>query len=758
LLDPLYTRSEGNPFFVEELLKSLMMTGGLVSIDGTWKRTENHVPIPRSVQEAVQQQTAYLSPNAKRLVTFAAVTGHRFNVTLLREVMHCDEDHLLDLLKEVMTAQLLVEESTDQFTFRHALMQQAIASSLLLRERQGLHRSIAETLERLCASSFLRERYLEDLAFHCYEAGMWEQALAYAQEAGEKALTLYAQQAAIDHFTRAVETAHHLSQTPPPRLYQARGQAYETLGDFERARGDYERALDAARAAQDRPMEWQSMMAIGFLWTGHDYEQAGMWFRQALALAEQLSDPTLRARSLNLLGNWLQNTGRIQEALEAHQEALRLFEIRADRQGMAQTLEMLGMAHLFMGDAARAVKDFYGRAIELFRGLDDRQSLCSILAMRALDTAPETLETTYSALRTREECLQDVEEAGLLARQTNSPLGRAFVEMATTWVLSSFGAFGPAFAHAHETLRIATSIEHQEWIAATNGALGHLHLLLLEPARAMAYLEAGVAEAQAVGSAIQLKLLTPYLALAYIFRRAFPRAEAALETILARGQVPRNYFERQAARIWGELALAQGEAAQALAIAEQWLVSAPGDMQQPIPHLLVLKGEALLALKRLEEAAAVFEEAKRGAELRQAPSILWRIHRSLGRVYHLLQREEQAQREFAAARHLIQELALTIDDTSLRERFLHTALELLPKEKPPLTRQAAKQAFGGLTPREREVAALVAQGKTSREMADLLVVSERTAEVHVSNILGKLGFTSRAQIAAWAVEKGLTKE
>lgn len=53
--------------------------------------------------------------------------------------------------------------------------------------------------------------------------------------------------------------------------------------------------------------------------------------------------------------------------------------------------------------------------------------------------------------------------------------------------------------------------------------------------------------------------------------------------------------------------------------------------------------------------------------------------------------------------------------------------------------------------------ALIAQGKTSRELADLLVVSERTAEVHVSNILGKLGFTSRAQIAAWAVEKGLTK-
>jgi DNA-binding NarL/FixJ family response regulator len=72
-------------------------------------------------------------------------------------------------------------------------------------------------------------------------------------------------------------------------------------------------------------------------------------------------------------------------------------------------------------------------------------------------------------------------------------------------------------------------------------------------------------------------------------------------------------------------------------------------------------------------------------------------------------------------------------------------------------REAAKQAFGGLTAREREVATLIAQGKTSREIADLLVVSERTAESHVNNILGKLGFTSRAQIAAWVVERRLTE-
>jgi len=778
LLDTLYARSEGNPFFVEELLTSLMTTGELVSVDGTWKRTERRAPVPRSVQEAVQQRTAYLSADAKRLVTLAAVAGRRFNVTLLQEVMQCDEAHLLALLKEVMAAQLVSEEAADQFAFRHALTQQAITASLLLRERQGLHRSIAETLERLSTSSpTARERYLEDLAYHCYEASMWEQALAYAQEVGEKALTLSGQQAAIDHLTRAVEAAHHLSQAPPAHLYQARGQAYETLGDFERARGDYERALEAARTSHQSTMEWQSMLSLGFLWTGRDYERAGVWFRQALALAEELDDLTLRARSLNRLGNWLANTGQIQEALEAHQEALRLFETQQNMQGMAETLDMLGMAHYFTGDPARTVKDFFGRAIELFRTLGDSQSLFSTLAARAMDSAPETIETTYSSLRTRDECVQDVEEALSLALQTNSQSGQAFVEMATSLALSSFGEFGPALAHAQEALRMATTIEHQEWIAATNGTLGQLYLLMLEPDRAVAYLEAGVAGAQAISSAIWIKQLTPYLALAYILMRAFPRAEVVLKAIMPREQQPGNFFERQAARVWGELALAQGEPAIALHIAEQLLVSAPGDARpQPIPHLLALKGEALLALatseasprrgvmhfksllalKRLEEAAEALEDAKLGAEQRQAPSILWRIHRSLGRVYHLLKREDQAQAEWSAAREIIAKLASTIDETALREHFLGTALASFPQGKPLSQEAVTSSRYGGLSAREREVAALVAQGRSNREIAASLVVSERTAEAHVSNILGKLGFTTRAQIAAWAVEKGLT--
>jgi DNA-binding NarL/FixJ family response regulator len=170
---------------------------------------------------------------------------------------------------------------------------------------------------------------------------------------------------------------------------------------------------------------------------------------------------------------------------------------------------------------------------------------------------------------------------------------------------------------------------------------------------------------------------------------------------------------------------------------------------------LKLKGEALVASKRLSEAAHAFEEAKRGAVERREAPLLWQIHGSLGRVYRLLKREQEARNALVAAREGIEKLSQTIDDAELREHYLQRALACLPKEKPISPRRAAAEKYGGLTERERSVATLIAQGQSNREIADRLVVSERTVESHVANILFKLGFASRAQVAAWVVDVGL---
>jgi DNA-binding CsgD family transcriptional regulator/Flp pilus assembly protein TadD len=764
LLDTLSTLSEGNPFFVEELLKSLVIAGELQRVNDTWVRQAarrdagRRAFIPRSVQEVVHQQADRVSAAAKQVLTLAAVAGRRFDFPVLQQALSCHEDHLLVLVKELLAAQLIVEESADQFAFRHALIREAIYSELLVRERQALHRALAQTLEQLSVAPVLRERYLGDLATHYSAAGMWEQAFFYEHQMGEHALILYAPRAALDHLTRALLAAQHLSVTPPGQVYYARGQAYGTLGDFDHAQSDYEHALDLAQTASDGPMEWQCLLALGVLWAERDYAQAGVWFRQALDLAERLAAPTLQARSLNRMGNWLVNTGRLEEGLRAHQDALRLFEEQHHEEGMAETLDLLGTAYGMRGERVKAVEAL-GQAIPLFQTLGDTPSLITSLAMRAIQAMPGSSETTLCPLRTRDACVHDAEDALRLARQIDSPAGQAFAENALAHTLLSFGEFGQALAHAHEARRIATEIGHQQWMVATSYALGHLYVLLLAPALAIPVLQAGEGLAQELGSAFWMATLAALQGRAYLLNQDLSAAQTALQAIMPREQHPRTVAERQVALVWGELALCQCEPGIALQIAERLLVSASGQRagqpNQPIPHLLQLQGEARLSLGRLEEAVAALEEAKRGAMERGSRPLLWTIQRALGHAYHRLQRSHQARQAYAAARHLVEELAPTMTDASLGEQFLHAALGSLPPVPKLSPREAARHAFGGLTAREREVAALVAQGKTSREIADRLVISERTAEGHVNNMLGKLGFTSRAQIAAWVVERGL---
>jgi predicted ATPase/DNA-binding CsgD family transcriptional regulator len=768
LLDLLYALSEGNPFFVEELLTA---TWGPLYVEGTWQREAapgegSHLSrLPRSIQDAVHQRTERLSAPASHAMILAAVAGRRFDFALLQQVLQCDEERLLALMKELMSAQLVVEEAEDQFAFRHALIREAVYAELLARERRSLHRAIAEALESLFPTQPMREASLTSLAYHFSEAGIWPKALEYQQRAGEKALSLYAPRAATDHFTRALDAARRLHVSPAAQLHFARGQAYATIGDFEHAREDYERAAASARTEHDGVLEWQSMIALGSLWAGRDYAQAGAWIQRASSLAEQLADPSLRARSLNRLGNWLANTGRTEEGLHAHQEALQLFQALQDTQGMAETFDLLGAAFAITGDQVNAVQHL-GQAIALFRTLDDRQSLMSSLAMRAIQSPPLASVTSVCAMRSLDECVHDAAEALRLARQIESPSGQAFAEMAMARTLVSFGEFGPALIHAREIARAASAIEHYQWLVASASSAGHISFLLLAPDQARAAWETGLAMARELGSTNWIEILAANIALACLSQHDLSAAEAVLSEVLPRDQLPRNNAERFVTLSWGELALARGNPDVALRLVEHLLASAPGtragEPPQLIPHLLKLKGEALMALARLEEAVEALEGAKRGALIREDRPVLWTIHRSLGRLYRLLKREEAVRKEVAAARRLIEDLGATLDDAPddapLREQFVTAALNSLPRVKPLPPRDATKRAFGGLTARERQVAALVAQGKTSREIAARLVVSERTAEVHVGNILGKLGFTSRAQIAAWAVEKGLTVE
>jgi DNA-binding NarL/FixJ family response regulator len=144
------------------------------------------------------------------------------------------------------------------------------------------------------------------------------------------------------------------------------------------------------------------------------------------------------------------------------------------------------------------------------------------------------------------------------------------------------------------------------------------------------------------------------------------------------------------------------------------------------------------------------------AETSDAQWLTWRICAALGRLYSSGRNTVAADQAYADARGIVNALASQVPDGVPRDTFVGGALSALPNARPAAERRAARERYGGLTARERQVAALVAEGLSNRAIADRLVVGERTVESYVSSILNKLGYTRRAQIAAWSVHKGLS--
>jgi len=756
-LDALMNLTGGNPFFIEEVLKALIINGDLFYHDDAWDRKPiEELQIPLSIQDAVQRRVAQLSADTHRTLTLAAVAGRHFDFGVLQAVTGCSETDLLRQIKELLAAQLVVEVSTDRFAFRHALTQKTIYEQLLIRERQMLHRQIGETIEGQVRNKAIAPT--ASLAYHFYAADAWEKALIYARRAGAETQALFTPHATIEQFTRALEAAQHLNEmTAQPDLYRARGLAYETVGDFISARDDLEIGLQVACNVMDRPMEWRALMDLGKLWTARDYTRAGDYFQRALDLARALDDPELLARTLNQIGNWHLNAEALHQALVYHEEALAIFQELKDEAGIAQTFDLLGMTNLLGGNVVLGAA-YCQQAIDLFTVLDDRQRLSSSLTTLSLCGPVYTTDTVVAATMSLVEGIRYGKQAVQVAHEIGWRAGEAY---SLTQVGQSFavhGQYGEAIAFMQRGLALAQEIDHHQWICLIHRELGRLYFYILALSTAHQHLAHSLVLAQEIGSSFHIRRTKGCMASLLIAECQFPEAEALLNTIGDLDLPMQTLSQRLTWQGWVELALTKGDSAEALRIVNQLFAATTDHENQnigAIPYLALLRGNALTALRRWSAAEDALLAALVTAQSRGTPRVIWRSHVALGQLYQAQALQAKAEQAFAAASVVIDKIAVTIPDSVIRDNFIQQTQAMMTPPTPSTPLQTAKLAHGGLTRREHEVAALVVEGKTNREIAAMLVIGVRTVEGYVSNILNKLGFSSRTQIAAWMVEQGL---
>jgi hypothetical protein len=187
----IYGETEGNPFFIEEVIKALIEDGQIYRQDGSWERIQiEKLGIPQSVKEAVGRRLDRLSPQGIGTLQHAAM-WQVFEFAELVAFVETPEDQLVDTLDEALAAQLIQPGSGETFAFTHDKIREVLYDELNSIRRRRLHQRLAETLERLYSGPAL-EAHVQELAHHFLHAGDLQKGLQYATLAAQKAAQVYA--------------------------------------------------------------------------------------------------------------------------------------------------------------------------------------------------------------------------------------------------------------------------------------------------------------------------------------------------------------------------------------------------------------------------------------------------------------------------------------------------------------------------------------------------------------------------------------
>ena len=288
--------TEGNPFFIEEVLRDLVEGGALVREDGRW-RADGALTVPESVREVIGRRVERLSDAAVAVLEAAAVHGRDFDLQVLTVSCLVPRDALLDGLEEAERAHLVRPAGGGRWAFSHALVREALYNELPSLRRARLHAAIADGLVRT-------GRSYAEAAFHAYEAAALEgpeRAVALAREAAAESLDGLDYEAAATHLARALQSSELDAGADPLEradLLIARGDALARAADPE-ARPAFAAARELARAAGDAERLGRAALGacgVGVTIIGVDRERATLLEEAIAALGDRA--PALRARLL----------------------------------------------------------------------------------------------------------------------------------------------------------------------------------------------------------------------------------------------------------------------------------------------------------------------------------------------------------------------------------------------------------------------------------------------------------------------------
>ena len=747
LVERLHARSEGNPLFMEELLAA--------SLDGRGA-------LPPTLRDALMVRIERLPDAAQELLRLLAVGG-RLDHDLLADAGSLDPRELRESLRAAVANHLVVVDADGSYAFRHALLREVVQDDLLPGEGVELHRALAQALERRAAAGDSSVAISAAIASHHLAAGDRRDALAASVRAAGAAEAVRAPGEAAALLERALELWNRVPDAETVAGYDHvdllwhAAEAHNLGGQRSRAEPLLRAALDQVDAVAE-PRRAAKLMArlARFQWHLNRADEALETLRAGDRLLPPGEDSPERAA---LLGMWARGRmfqGRTREGVERAREAQRVAEACGDTASLGVALNVLGTSLIALGEieeGTAALRRAGEIAVERDDPLEIDAAACNLAdALHAAGRSREALEAARRG-------------AGELAASPNT---HQWLTLMTGEIAFDLGDWEEA---AHTLPDAGRRFDARTFL---NVELRRLHLAMGrgDHVRAAELLEQ---MRPAFEASTEPQFLAPIGVLqAELLRRQgdLDGARVAVEAVLER----LGHRSEDVARLGSMAAAGVAVEADAAERARDLGDDAGADRALGRLHGLLERVRAAVAeggpIERAQLAAAEADASRAygaadpalctGAAAaweaveRPYPAALARWREAEA---HLAREDRDA--AASAARAALETarrlgagwLAGELESLASRGRLRLDARAAAAAPAPP----EAPDPFG-LTPRERQVLALVTRGATNREIGRELFMSEKTASVHVSRILGKLDVRSRTQAATVAHRLGLAGE
>lgn len=425
----IYQATEGNPLYIEEVVKGLAVDGQIILKEGRWEqRDPTRLHVPRSIKAVLGSRLERIHKSTLEILQLAATLGRSFTLDLLLKASQDDLATVKQAIDEAVTAQLIEPHDSSvtnpAYYFQHAVIRETLYEELRPLRRRQLHRKIAQAMSTSADIQAFSEMETQNnpaiLAHHFVAGTQDEQAVPYLRQAGELAQKIYANQEAVNHFSQAREILEDLTlDLNEAELTENLQQRFDLLSrerTILNMLGNRERELQILEAMQEA--------------------------------ADALDDAKLRVEAMSRLADYYWQTSKLQRAREVAQEGLEVAQQHNDQEGESRCLEQLARLLWTQRDAESMT--YATQALLIVQALQDRQREAQLTTLMGSIYADTLYDTERAAIY--------FDQALKIARETGNRVDEAW----TLWGMGKLALFvddyEQALRHYGEAKMIAEDV------------------------------------------------------------------------------------------------------------------------------------------------------------------------------------------------------------------------------------------------------------------------------------------------------------